>query len=128
MANIKLPGFLKKKKLLDDPQLPAAACRTYGDQFFEADWLADALDFYLKGNDTQGLARLQARAVETGDAFLLERLSQVQGGQATELWEQVAVQASALGKFTLAAWAREKCGPAVSSQTGAAGSDHAHDA
>ncbi len=130
MIKSNLPGFLKKKKLLDDPQLPAAACRTYGDLFVEAGWLADALDFYLKGNDAEGLARLETIALESGDAFLLERLLQAQGREAPELWQQVAAAATAAGKFTLAQWAQERRGQAgVTDAAGpAAGSHHAHDA
>ena len=123
MTTGKLPGFLKKKKLLDDPQLSADVCRAYGDLFFAAGWLADALDFYLKGNDAAGLARLQALAVESGDAFLLERLLQAQGREAPELWPQVAAAASAAGKDTLARWAQERSG-----QAAAAGRQDAHNA
>jgi hypothetical protein len=107
-----LPGFIKKKKLLDDANLPAAECRKYGDLFLAADWLADALDFFLKGNVTEGLEQLQALALDTGDVFLLERLLQAQdrGGEAPELWQQVAAKAAALGKTTMAQWAAERAG------------------
>jgi len=130
MTKSNLPGFLKKKKLLDDPQLPAAACRTYGDLFAAAGWLADALDFYLKGNDIEGLARLETLALESGDAFLLERLLQAQGREAPELWQQAAAAAFAAGKFTLARWAQERGGQggAAERPEPAAGSQHAHDA
>ncbi len=110
MSLNKLPIFLKKKKLLDDPNLPAAECRTYGNLFLEAGWLADALDFFLKGNVTEGLEQLQALALDTGDAFLLERLLQAQGREAPELWEQVAARATALQKFTMAKWASDRAG------------------
>jgi len=105
-----LPGFLKKKKLLDDTQLPETECRKYGNLFLEAGWLADALDFFLKGHISEGLEQLQAVALETGDAFLLERLLQAQGREAPELWEQVAVQAAARHKGSMAQWAAERAG------------------
>lgn len=128
MTKSKLPGFLKKKKLLDDPQLPAEVCRSYGDLFLAAGWLADALDFYLKGKDADGLARLQALALESGDAFLLERLLQAEGREAPELWPQVAAAATAAGKYTLARWAQERCGQTGAQAAAAAGSQHAHNA
>ena len=108
-----LPSFLKKKKLLDNANLPAAECRKYGNLFLEAGWLADALDFFIKGNISEGLQQLQALALDTGDAFLLERLLQVQGREAPELWQQVAAQATAPEKFTLAQWAEERAGKDV---------------
>jgi hypothetical protein len=104
------PGFIKKKKLLDDANLPAADCRKYGNLFLEAGWLADALDFFLKGNVTEGMEQLQTIALDTGDAFLLERLLQAQGREAPELWRQVAAQATARQKYTLAQWAAERAG------------------
>ena len=113
MAASNLPGFLKKKKLLDDPNLSAAECRKYGGLFLEAGWVADALDFFLKGNVPEGLEQLQALALDTGDAFLLERLLQAQGREAPDLWEQVAVRATALQKYTLAQWAAQRAGKDV---------------
>ena len=110
MLENNLPSFLKKKKLLDNPNLPAAECQKYGDLFLEAGWLADALDFFIKGNISAGLDQLQALALDSGDAFLLERLLQAQGREAPELWSQVAVQAAARQKDTLARWANERAG------------------
>jgi hypothetical protein len=133
MSEINVPSFLKKKKLLDNANLPAAECRKYGNLFLEAGWLADALDFFSKGNISEGLEQLQALALETGDAFLLERLLQVQGREAPELWQQVAAQAAARQKITLAQWAREKAGLEVAgadpapkeNSPGSIGADHA---
>lgn len=113
MSVSNLPNFLKKKKLLDNANLPAAECQKYGNLFLEAGWLADALDFFIKGNSAEGLQKLEALALETGDAFLLERLLQVQSREAPELWSQVAVEAAARGKYTLAQWANEKAGNPV---------------
>jgi hypothetical protein len=108
-----LPSFLKKKKLFDNANLPAAECRKYGDLFLEAGWLTDALEFFIKGNISEGIQKIEALALDSGDAFLLERLLQVQARPASELWEQVAVRAAALEKFTMAQWAGERAGRAI---------------
>lgn len=108
MTASNLPGFIKKKKLLDDPSLPAADCGRYGRLFLAGGALADALDFFLKGDDVEGLDQLQDLAVDTGDTFLLERLVQARGQVTPELWEKVAGKAAALEKFTLARWAEER--------------------
>ncbi len=138
MAASNLPGFIKKKKLLDDANLPAADCRRYGNLFLEAGWLADALDFFLKGNISEGLQQLQDLALQTGDAFLLERLLQAQDRDAPELWQQVSVQAAARQKTTLAQWAAARADLKVSTAAaesvagknpqGAGGADHADSA
>ena len=130
-----LPSFLKKKKLLDNANLPVAECQKYGNLFLEVGWLTDALDFFIKGNISEGLQKIEALALDSGDAFLLERLLQVQGRQASELWEQVAVRAAALEKFTMAQWAGERAGkdiqateaePAIEKRSfGSEGDDHA---
>jgi hypothetical protein len=135
MSATHLPGFLKKKKLLDDANLSAADCRKYGSLFLQAGWLADALDFFLKGNVSEGLNQLQELALETGDAFLLERLLQAQGREAPELWQQVAAQAATRQKITLAHWANDRAGLAVPTEAvdsgagkhppGSTGADHA---
>ena len=75
--------------------------------------MTDALDFFIKGNISEGLEQLEALALDSGDAFLLERLLQVQGREAPELWEQVAVRAAAQEKFTMAQWANERAGKDV---------------
>ncbi|MBM4286631.1 MAG: hypothetical protein FJ135_00530 [Deltaproteobacteria bacterium] len=113
MTVANLPNFLKKKKLLDDADLPPGECRKYGLMFLEAGWLADALDFFLKGNAAEELAALQEIALETGDAFLLERLLQARGRQEPELWEKVAARALALEKVSLAQWAAERAGTEI---------------
>jgi hypothetical protein len=64
MVATNLPNYLKKKKLLDSPNLPVAECQKYGDLFLEAGWLADALDFFIKGNSAEGFAKLQDVALE----------------------------------------------------------------
>ena len=69
-----VPGYLKKRRLLNEPELAPALCREHGDKFFALGWWDDALEFYQKGNITEGLEKLRAQALETGDAFLLARL------------------------------------------------------
>jgi hypothetical protein len=113
MSANNLPSFLKKKKLLDNIHLPAEECRKYGNLFLEAGWLTDAMEFFIKGNISEGLQKLEALAVASGDAFLLERLLQFQGREARELWKQVADRAAAQEKFTMAQWANERAGKNV---------------
>ncbi len=114
----KVPGFLKKKRLLDDAKLSAERCRDYGTMFLNAGALADALDFFLKAGDGPGLEQLKEIALQTGDAYLLERILQAQGLSAPELWEQAAAKAQALGKLTLARWAWERAGKSAPAECG----------
>lgn len=110
MTTKNLTNYLKKKKLLDNVNLSAEDCRKYGNIFLEAGWLSDALDFFSKGKISEGLEKLETIAIDSGDAFLLERLLQIQGREAPELWEKVAINATVQEKFTMAEWARERAG------------------
>ena len=95
---------------MDNANLPAEECRKYGNLFLEAGLLTDALEFFIKGNISEGLRELEALALDSGDAFLLARLLQVQDREARELWEQLAARAAAQEKFTMAQWANERAG------------------
>jgi len=44
---------------MDNAHLPAEECRKYGNLFLEAGFLTDALDFFIKGNISEGLVSLR---------------------------------------------------------------------
>jgi hypothetical protein len=104
-----LPGYLKKRRLLTEAQPAPALCRELGDKFFELGWWDDALEFYQKGNVTEGLEKLRAQALESGDAFLLARLGKDHDPQ---VWRALADRALALEKFHFARRAYELAGDA----------------
>jgi hypothetical protein len=102
-----VPGYLKKKRLLNEAQLAPALCRELGDKFFDLGWWDDALEFYQKGDVTEGLEKLRAQALESGDAFLLARLGKDHDPQ---VWRALADRALALEKFHFARRAYELAG------------------
>jgi hypothetical protein len=102
-----VPNCLKKRRLLNEPDLSPALCREYGDKFFSLDWWEDALEFYQKGGLADGLEKLRAQALETGDAFLLARLGK---GHDPEVWRALGDRALALEKFHFAHRAYELAG------------------
>jgi hypothetical protein len=101
-----VPNCLKKRQLLNDPNLSAALCRDYGNRFLELGWYEDALEFFHKGHSASGLEKLRAHGLETGDAFLLDRL----GPQDPEVWRRAAEQALAQEKLQFARRAFEMAG------------------
>lgn len=102
----RLPHCLKKRRLLNDQELSPTLCRDYGNKFLNLGWHEDALEFLLRGNDSQGLEKIKAHAVETGDAYLLARL----GKHAPEVWQRLGQQARSLGKYAFARKAFELAG------------------
>jgi hypothetical protein len=101
-----VPNCLKKRQLLNDKVLSPALCREYGNKFLELGWQEDALEFFQKGDVTDGLEKLKAYCLETGDAFLLARL----GPQEPQVWRRLAERALTLGKLHFARRAFEAAG------------------
>jgi hypothetical protein len=101
-----VPDCLKKRRLLNDKELSQQLCRDYGEKFLALGFLEDALEFFVRGNHESGLDKLKAQAMETGDAYLMNRL----GPQPPEIWRQVADQAVKLGKIRFARRALEQAG------------------
>ena len=94
-----LPHCLKKRRLLNEADLSPSVARDLGEKFLALGWWEDALEFFRQAGDQPGLARLKAHALETGDAYLLNRLGpEVDPGD----WRRVAEKALALGKLEFA--------------------------
>lgn len=102
-----VPNCLKKRRLLNDKELAPGLCRDYGEKFFSLGWWEDALEFFQKGNVADGLEKIKAHCLETGDAYLLGRLSKTHD---PEVWRTMADRALALEKFHFARRAYELAG------------------
>ncbi|MCL4500262.1 MAG: hypothetical protein M1438_00205 [Deltaproteobacteria bacterium] len=102
-----LPGCLKKRRLLNDPELRPELCRAYAENFLALGWWQDALEFLQKCGDVQGLEKIKEHCLETGDVFLLSRL---RSPQDPKTWRQLAERALDLGKFHFARRAYELAG------------------
>jgi hypothetical protein len=104
-----VPSFQKKRRLLNDAELRPELCREYGEKFWALGWWEDALEFFLKGNEAQGLERIKNHCLETGDAYLLARLGL---RQEPKTWRSLAERALELGKLRFARRAYELAGEA----------------
>jgi len=89
-----LPGCLKKRRLLNDKELRPEVCREFGEKFLAQAWWDDAMEFFRKGDCQEGLEKIKAYCLESGDAYLLARL----GKQEPELWREMADRALRSGK------------------------------
>lgn len=103
MKKDKLPTYLKKQKLLYLKETPAEVLINLGNQFFEQARFMDALDFYHKCHNTEGLQRIRQVAMEQGDFFLFQKLIEMQGeNPPPATWEKLGEQAMSLGKYLFA--------------------------
>jgi predicted Zn-dependent protease len=101
-----LPDCLKKRRLLHEKAVRPEVCRQLAEKFFALGWWEDALEFFRKAQAQDGLDKLKAQALASGDAHLLARL----GEQDPEVWRRLAETASAQGKEYFARKARLAAG------------------
>ena len=111
MGERAFPPSRKKRELLNGPATPPERLSALGGAAEAEGFLNDALDFFEKAGDGEGLARLRARAVEEGDLFLLGRASKALVRAASR--EELAVlarRAEELGKIAFAVEAYRRAG------------------
>jgi hypothetical protein len=109
VAQSRLPGVLKKRELLNDPKAAPEEMKALAESLAEADYLSDAIDFFRKAGDREGLTGLLDRVVAEGDYFLTLKIQQAQGRPlAGDVWQRVADSARAQGKESFAARALER--------------------
>jgi hypothetical protein len=105
----RLPGVLKKRELHNDPKAAPAEMKALAQSLAEAEYLSDAIDFFRKSGDQDGLAGLVDRVAAEGDYFLAVKIEQALGRPLDGgVWQRVAETARALGKQTFAARAQAR--------------------
>lgn len=102
-----MPNCLKKRRLLNEKELSPELCRDYGEKFLAIGWWEDALEFFQRGGHQEGLEKIKAYCLESGDAYLLGRM--VKDGD-PDLWRRVAGKALESGKLQFARRALEMAG------------------
>ena len=106
MAKSKLPNALERRHLIERDHTPAQA-RRYAEAYLSAGRDCDAIEFLAQAEATEELDALRAKAIETGDAFLLRSVLRATGGTATsQQWRSLAEAAARAGKDRYAADAR----------------------
>ena len=98
---------IEKRNLLARENAAPELLLAHAESFLAQDALDDALAFFDRAGSAEGVARVKAKAVEAGNAYLLFRLLDSHHGSMEEQdWIAVAERAEALGKITYAlqAW------------------------
>lgn len=100
---------MEKRDLINADGVDPEVLRAYGRLYLEAERFSDALDFFLRARDADGLAEVKARAIEAADNFLLHR---IQGSGALDVdrrdWQALADSADRLRKTSVADIARSR--------------------
>jgi hypothetical protein len=96
----KIFSCLKKRNLLHDPQVGGNQLILVGQEYFQQGRLADALDFFEKAKNPEGIRKVMGRSIEEGDPFLLQQTGRLLGETvAEEIWRKVGENALADGRF-----------------------------
>lgn len=103
MGKKELPHYKKKQQLLHAKDARPDDLRRQGEEFLQAGWLSDAIDFFKKAGDQNGLEKVRDIAISEGDAFLFRRTLKVLDAAASEdQWKELADRALDLGKLQFA--------------------------
>jgi len=105
----KPPDYRLKQKILYIDKVNSHVLQNHGDMFLEEGFLSDALDFYQKANDNNGMQKIKNIAFDCGDIMLFQ-----QAARALHLelkpsdWESIGQKAIDLKKYFFARHALEK--------------------
>jgi hypothetical protein len=106
-----LLSCLKKRDLLHNPNIGHSDYAQYGWDYFKQDRPVDALDFFEKAQDMEGIRRIREWSLEQGDPFLLQQTSKLLKEPVTEdSWRKVVERAQAAGRLQQALTAAKALG------------------
>ncbi len=109
MSGKKLPDYRLKQKILYIDATDEKTLINYGDLFFAEGKFSDALEFYKKARDSNGIENVKSLALQTADVFLFEQsLKALNQQPAQDDWEKIGQKAIALKKYYFAKNALEK--------------------
>jgi len=99
----RLPGCLNKRDLLNSDRSDPARCVQLGNAYLEEGRISDAIDFFEKARDREGLDRLLERCLGDGDVFLFRKVAKILDlSPGPEEWIKLGDRALSLGKLHFA--------------------------
>ena len=95
-----LLSCLKKRDLLHNQNIGSREFAQYGWDYFKQDRPVDALDFFEKAQDLEGIRQIREWSLEQGDPFLLQQTSKLLKEPVPEdSWRKVMEKAQADGRL-----------------------------
>ena len=105
-------NYIKKRDLLHSEKTSAATLTATGREFLALERFSDALDFFEKAKDKEGIAEIKKIALSRGDTFLLARLDRFDREMvSTSDWEAAARKSAEQGRESMAEFAARKLAP-----------------
>lgn len=104
--------YLKKRDVLYSPKTPSATLSRLGHEFLEKESYSDALDFFEKAEDEDGIKEIKQIALKRGDTFLLSRLERYDPSLVEEKdWEAAGRKAGERKMPSMTQFAEERLHP-----------------
>lgn len=95
-----LLSCLKKRDLLHNQNIVSSEFSQYGWNYFKQDRPVDALDFFEKAMDLEGIRKIREWSLEQGDPFLLQQTSRLLKEPVPEdSWRKVLKKAQTGGRL-----------------------------
>jgi hypothetical protein len=95
-----LLSCLKKRDLLHNQKVGSSEFAQYGWDYFKQDRPVDALDFFEKAQELEGIRKIREWSLEQGDPLLLQQTSKLLKEPVPEdSWRKVAEKAQADGRL-----------------------------
>ncbi len=111
MAGTKVNDYLKKRDLLNNPDMPSDEAKRWADSLFDAGMLHDAVEFYKKAGNKEGLERILEIAEDEGDFFLADLVLKSLGEDFDSgRWAKLGKRAEELKKYYFASQAYKMAG------------------
>lgn len=96
----RIVNCLKKRDLLHNPQVTPDQLFQYGREYLGEARLVDALNFFEKAQDLEGIRQIRERSIEEGDPLLLQQTCKILKENAPEEnWRKIGEKALADGRF-----------------------------
>jgi len=100
---VALPHYKLKQALLYGKENRPAELSKYGYKYMEAGWLSDAVDFFKKARDKEGLGKIETISIEEGDVFLFRKATRAAGSTPDkQQWKTIGDNARKLEKLQFA--------------------------
>jgi hypothetical protein len=105
----KVPGFFRRRDLLDSEQTPEGKLVQQGEEFAEQGLLDEALTFFIRAGDEKGMKMVLAESRRLGDSFTFDASLRVLGKTASrDEWKEVGEKAFEAGRLWFSYRAFEK--------------------
>jgi hypothetical protein len=104
--------YIKKRDLLHSEKSSPQTLSKTGREFLAMERYSDALDFFEKARDNEGIQEIKKIAMAKGDTFLLARLDRFDRTLVNrDEWNAAAEKAVSSGRASMAAFVARKFAP-----------------